>query len=180
MMRRARGSALIIVVVFLGIFAVAMAGVVRSTNTSARTAGNVAFKQAATQASEVALAAGESFVGALGAPDTAQANRYFQWYQTIDAQELPTTVNWTNVASTTVGNFTVQWVVERMCQPPPTSPARAFDASLDCMTVQGEQQGSQRAGSPSYSTGAAIYYRITARVTGPRNTESFVQTAVSR
>lgn len=175
--RGARGSALILVLVVLGVLAVAMAGVVRSTNTAARTAGNIAFKQAATQAGEVALAAAEAYVDTLVAAsaNAAVANVYFPTIQATDAAELPTTVSWGSVASTAVGPYQVQWVVERMC-----SVSAPTDPATQCMNLQASQMASQKAGTPSYSVAPAIYFRLTARVTGPRDTESFVQSAVSR
>lgn len=182
--RRERGSALILVIVVLGVLTVAMAGVVRSTNTSARTAGNIAFKQAATQVGEVALAAAEAYVDtfavststdATAAANVAVANRYFATMQPTDASDIPTTVTWANVPTTAVNGYQVQWVVERMCDA-----AVPVDPTTNCMNLQSMQQGSQRAGSPSYSAAPSIYFRLTARVTGPRDTESFVQSAVSR
>lgn len=175
MRKREAGSALILVLVVLGILGVAMAGVVRSTGTTVRVAGNAAFKQAATQASELSLSAAETYVNGISAPGTDVANRYFSTMQTTDAAELPTTVNWANVATTTAGNYNVQWVVERMC-----TVAAVTDAASQCMTLVASQAGSQRAHSPSYNGAPAYYYRITARVTGPRDTETFVQSAVSR
>lgn len=180
--QRQSGITLVVVLVVLAIFGVAIASIVRSSMATGRIASNVAFKQSSTQAAEFALSAAEQFVvtrASGGLTDTAVANQYFAILQTTDSSELPTTVNWSNVATTSVGSFTVQWVVERMCTavlntaPPP-------DPQTVCLTLQSNQQGSQRAGSPAYVGSPSIYYRITARVTGPRDTETFVQTAVSR
>jgi hypothetical protein len=49
-----------------------------------------------------------------------------------------------------------------------------------CMTSQLSQEGSRRVGSPSYSGTTAVYYRVTVRVRGPRYSESFVQSMLSK
>jgi type IV pilus assembly protein PilX len=173
--KRERGVTLIVVLIVIGVLLVANVALVRSMGTANRVAGNKAFKQAATQAAEVALNAGEQFVSALTAVDTSQSNRYFATMQPMDAAELPTTVNWANVAAAQVGNYQVKWIVERMCSVTPV-----IDSVTQCLSVQQSQQSSKRAGSPSYQGQNAIYYRITAQVVGPRSTESYIQSAVSR
>jgi hypothetical protein len=52
--------------------------------------------------------------------------------------------------------------------------------TAQCLTGQNQQSGSRRVGSPSYSGGTAVFYRVTVRVKGPRNSESFVQSLLSK
>jgi type IV pilus assembly protein PilX len=173
--KREQGVTLVIVLVVVGVVLVANLALMRSMSTVNRVASNKSFKQAATQAAEVGLRAAENYIAAIAAPDTAVANRYAAVMQASDANELPTSVNWTNVATTDVGNYDVKWVVDRMCDRTPVT-----DPITQCLGLQTTQQGSKKAGSPSYASTTAVYYRITVQVTGPRNIETYVQSAVAR
>lgn len=172
-MKRERGVTLIIVLVVIGLLLVANLALIRSMTTANRVTSNKSFKQGATQAGEVALADAEAFVNTLATPDTSQTNKYFATMQAMDTNELPTTVNWTSVVAEQVGNYQIRWIVERLCNVTPIT-----DPTTQCLSLQLTQAGSQRAGSPSYQGRASVYYRITSQVTGPRNTESYIQSAV--
>jgi type IV pilus assembly protein PilX len=172
---RQRGVTLVIVLVIVGVVLVANLALMRSMSTVNRVASNKSFKQAATQAAEVGLRTAENFISALTAPDTAITNRYAATMQAHDTNELPTTVNWASVATIDVGNYDVKWVVDRMCDRTPVT-----DPIAQCLGFQTTQQGSQKAGSPAYQGSSAVYYRITVQVTGPRNIETYVQSAVAR
>jgi type IV pilus assembly protein PilX len=172
---RQRGVTLIIVLIVIGVILVANVALVSSLTVSTRVVSNKAFKQAATQAAEVALAAGENFVQSISTRDTATTNRYWPTIQPVDSFDLPTTVDWANVPVSQVGSFQVRWVVERMCNVTPVT-----DAVTQCLGFQQSMQSSQRAGSPNYVGQVVVYYRITAQVIGPRNTESYIQSAVAR
>ena len=173
--RRERGVTMVIVLVVVGVVLVANLALMRSMGTVNRVASNKAFKQAATQAAEVGLRAAENYVGALTTSDTAVANRYASVMLATDTNELPTTVNWANVETTDVGNYDVKWMVDRMCDRTPVT-----DPITQCLGFQTTQQGSKKAGAPAYSGSTSVYYRITVQVTGPRNIEAYVQSAVAR
>ncbi len=115
MMRRQSGSSLIIVVILLVILMISALALVRSSETVGAIAGNVAFKQAATEAADTGLAAAGQWVTALANADTAVAGVYYATRQNVDVHGLPT-VNWTGVPAATVSNFRVQYVIERLCQ----------------------------------------------------------------
>ena len=150
----------------------------RSADTANLIAGNAAFKQAATQAAEVGLLAGAEFIDGLTDPDTATANRYYPTLQPDDANELPIGIAWASVPSTTVGNYQVQNVVERMCTVTPV-----VDILNDCagrIQAQSADGQSYSLGKGGHQRPPAVYYRVTVRVTGPRNSESLVQAAFAR
>lgn len=174
-MNRQQGASLIIVVILLVILMVSALALVRSSETVGAVAGNVAFKQAATEAGDVGIAAATNWLGALANADAAVAGVYYATRQNVDGYGLPT-IDWTPVPATSVNAFRVQYVIERLCQGPTpvTSPI------TQCLTNQNQQDGSRRVGSPSYSGGTAVYYRVTVRVKGPRNSESFVQSLLSK
>jgi len=174
-MKRQQGASLIIVVILLVILMVSALALVRSSETVGAVAGNVAFKQAATEAGDVGIAAANNWLGALTNVDAAVAGVYYATRQNVDGYGLPT-IDWTPVPEATVNAFKVQYVVERLCQ----GPTPVANLTAQCLTGQNTQAGSKKVGSPSYSGGTAVYYRVTVRVKGPRNSESYVQSLLSK
>ena len=82
-----------------------------------------------------------------------------------------------SLAQTTLGNNRVQWVVERMCN----APLPVSDVYSQCQVSQTQQTGSNRGGwGVAIQNDPVKYYRVTVRVTGPKSTEQFIQSLVSR
>jgi hypothetical protein len=75
-----------------------------------------------------------------------------------------------------LGNYTVQWVAERLC----TGALPVTDVHAQCQVSQTQQMTSAKAGSPMFQAPPIKYFRITARIVGPKGTEQFVQSLVSR
>jgi Tfp pilus assembly protein PilX len=171
MMRSQSGTSLIIVIILLVILMISALALVRSSETVGAIAGNVAFKQAATEAADTGIASANQWLVA----DSAVAGVYYATRQNVDAHGLPT-VDWTGVPAATVSNFRVQYVVERLCQ----GPTPITNLLGQCLTTENTQDGSRKVGSPSYSGTTAVYYRVTVRVQGPRNAESYVQSLLSK
>ena len=112
---------------------------------------------------------------ALANADSAAAGVYYATRQNVDAHGLPT-VNWAGVPATTVSTFRVQYVIERLCQ----GATPVTNVLSQCLTTESTQDGSKKVGSPAYSGTTAVYYRVTVRVQGPRNAESYVQSLLSK
>lgn len=174
-MKRQTGSSLVIVVILLVILMISALALVRSSETVGQVAGNIAFKQAATEAADVGVAAATNWLAAMANADAAVAGVYYATRQAVDAYGLPT-VDWTPVPASDVSTFRVQYVIERMCQ----GPLPVATPTSQCLTSQSNQDGSKKVGSPAYSGVAAVYYRVTVRVQGPRNSESFVQSLLTK
>lgn len=173
---RERGSALLITLIVMTLMVLASLSFSRSTNTANLIAGNTAFKQAATQAAEVGVDAAGQFIAGLADRETAQAGVYYSTQKAQDADELPLGIDWgSQVPRQQVGNFNVQYIVERMCSITPVT-----DPVTQCSGRTTAVRGSQKAGTPTMQGAPVIYYRTTVRVTGPRNAESLVQAAFSR
>jgi type IV pilus assembly protein PilX len=170
-----RGSSLIIVVILLVILMVSALALVRSSETMGAVAGNVAFKQAATDAADIGIAQATAWLAALANAEAAVAGVYYATQQNVDGYGLPT-VDWTPVPATAVNSFRIQYLVERLCQ----GPTPVANVTAQCLTNQNQQYGSRKVGSPSYSGTTAVYYRVTVRVRGPRNSESFVQSLLAK
>jgi len=173
LMHRQRGMSLLMVLVVLGISLVGALALLRSTEVSALVAGNVSFREAATQATDIGISQGAKALDATTNFDINVANAYFATRQPEDASGLPTSVNWATVPASTVGYYQVQHVVERLCQALPKD-----DPAANCMIRDGEAPGSNKAGSLVYKSPASVYYRITVRVMGPKQTAAFVQALV--
>jgi len=172
-MQTQRGMSLIIVLVVLAMVLVGALAMLRSSEVSSLVAGNVSFKEAATQATDIGISDAARALDAMTNVDSNIANVYFATRQAEDSYGLPTTVNWSVVPASAVGNYSVQHVVERLCQTTPVT-----DPLADCMVRDAEAPGSNKAGSPEYKNPASVYYRITVRVTGPKSASAFVQALV--
>jgi Tfp pilus assembly protein PilX len=98
---RQRGLVLMLVLIVLGILALAGAAVMRSVDTGNTIAGNHSFQQSALHASERAVADAMAFLPnrvAAGTSGSNLANRYFATRQTaLDARGFPANINWDNV-----------------------------------------------------------------------------------
>ena len=191
---RARGIALITALIVLLAMTLAGLGIVRSTFTSTRIAGNLAFQQAATQSADVGIEAAIAWlennragtrlhnhidigagelVGYFARREDPPAGQSWQTYwDTV----IATTARVNALPADGAGNQ-VSWVVHRLC-----------NAVGDPMSGVGCEATPELTGSESGSRGSGViwlmtpsqrYYRITARVDGPRNTVSFVQVVVA-
>jgi Tfp pilus assembly protein PilX len=175
MMRTQSGTSLIIVVILLVILMISALALVRSSETVGAIAGNVAFKQAATEAADTGIASATNWLAALTNSDAAVAGVYYATRQNVDAHGLPT-IDWAGVPAATISSFRVQYVVERLCQ----GPTPVANLLGQCLTSENNQEGSKKVGSPAYTGTTAVYYRVTVRVQGPRNAESYVQSLLSK
>jgi hypothetical protein len=173
--QRQAGMSLVIVLVALAMLLVGSVALLRSSEVSSLVAGNVSFKEAATQATDLGISSAAKTLSAITALDNNVLNSYFATRQVEDAYGLPSTVNWANVPTSTVGNYGVQYIIERLCTVTPVT-----DPSASCMVRDQAAPGSNKAGSLVYNNPASVYYRITVLVTGPKNATSFVQALVVR
>ena len=175
-MRRQRGSSLLMVLVVMVVLMLGTMAAIRSTESSSAIAGNAAFAAATKQAADVGMNAGAAYVIGLAAPEAAVANVYFPLRQAEDADGLPSSVNWTNVAQNTLGNYKIQYVVERLC----TGALPVTDPLAQCITETQPAAGSNKLGSDVYESPLTIVFRVTVRTRGPKNSESFTQALISR
>ena len=191
---RARGVALITALIVLLAMTLAALGIVRSTFTSTRIAGNLAFQQAATQSADVGIEAaiawletnragtrlhnhidigGGEPVGYFARREDPAAGVSWQTYwDTV----ITTTARVNTLPADDAGNQ-VSWVVHRLCNAigDPVSGV-GCEATPE---LTGGESGSKGSGVVGLLTASQRYYRITARVDGPRNTVSFVQVVVA-
>lgn len=200
-----RGVVLFIALIALVVMSLAAVALVRSVDTFNLVAGNLAFKQAATSSADAGVEAAIPWMAATNAAQVAlnkdpwldathafnvdaPANGYYSSIAT--PVDLAAASTWTSAASrpgtganfdtdgldSTTGN-TVRYVIQRVCRN-----ANQVLSSANCLfSDASEDNGSKRgrltydAGLGSGATSGSPIYRITARVTGPRNTVSYIQ-----
>ncbi|MCE1241777.1 hypothetical protein [Oryzomicrobium sp.] len=194
--KRERG--IVLLIALIGLFAMTMAGLalIRGVSTTNVIAGNLAFKQAALHAADngverAFLDLGNTFIGNMNTNQPANCTTNCTYYATTrktDANGIPyqeqfdvtatsTPINWASVATsqTVNGAFVTQYVIDRLCNGVTTT----TNIASTCYSGTSAGGGSKKVGSASFTNPQQIYYRITIRVSGPRNTISMTQAIVT-
>lgn len=192
--RRERGIVLVIVLIMLASMTLAAISLFRAVDTTVLIAGNLAFKQTTIMGTDAGIQDSIGVVSGFGAGilNNGGAAGYIPNQQNFDFTATDPTVpdfDWDNCLAAVpatcrqmtdgAGN-TVLWVMHRMCELPGSPLAvNCVRGTTDGTTggLQGASQGNAGTGGPLART-TQIYYRITTRVTGPRNTVSYAQAIV--
>lgn len=194
------GLVLIMVLIVLVAMTLASIAMVRSIDTSALIAGNLAFKQSGISSGDAGVDAAISWLTANGASLTADSpvNGYYATSQDcLDLTgngHIPNTCtslssfSWSDTSkvrtlSTDSAGNDVSYVIHRLCDE--AGALRGDKCTVDEGVSQG---GSSKGGTRPMltyqprswdSVGNRGYYRITVRIAGPRKNVSFVQAIVS-
>lgn len=200
-MRRSGQQGVILFVALIVLVAMSLAGValMRSVDSNVLIAGNLAFRQGATMAGDWGVEAARSWLEAnksgttleMDQPGVAGGTGYWaNWQQNTDLYGATSTTtddfNWDNavVVGTDAGGHEVRYVIHRLC----SAAGATTSGGVDC--VKGSSGGGAGAastgtkGAVTYGSAAlpgvsSTYYRVTVRVSGPRNTLSFVQAVLN-
>lgn len=188
--RKQRGVTLFITLIALVVMTLAAIGLVRSVDTGTLIAGNISFRQSGVLSGDLGMESAVTWLGAASAT-TLEANNpadgYYAadpcpanpalcadeaaYYQDrFDANEMKT------LAKDGAKN-TVSYIIQRMC----ANSGSATTASTYCVTSASTSvpEGSdQHVGNRQVEGPSRVYYRITARVAGPKNTVSYTQSIV--
>ena len=193
--RRARQAGVVLMMALIVLVAMTLAGIalVRSVDTSNLIAGNLAFQQSATNAGDAGTEAAVNWLQANNSGTTLFGNIYGQGYA-ASRQDPAAGQSWAGfwsavlvpagqvvtLAPDAAGN-TVSYTIQRLCNgvgdpttTGPFSPKCAVTQTLGALA-----SSSKTAGTVALIYSSQIYYRITARIAGPRNTVSYVQTIVA-
>jgi Tfp pilus assembly protein PilX len=185
---RQRGAVLFIALIVLVAMTLAGIAAVRSVDTTVQIAGNLAFKQSTTFGGDRAIETARTWLvaqtafGALFADITA--NGYFAATPTTGPglETAWRNYDWTNlslpVAGTDAAGNSARFVIHRLCNQ--TGDPNVVATGISCLTslTTTSSASSKGAGRSGVAGSSLNYYRVTARVTGPRNTISYVQTMV--
>lgn len=196
-----RGIVLVIALIVLVAMTLAGIALVRSIDSASLIAGNLAFRQSATNSGDGALEAAVTAISALTkAQLESNATGYYAFAPApagktdLTGAETPDNAaddfDWDANAATIAGSDTAgnraQYVVHRLCE----TGTVALDAKK-CATISAEPN---KANSPGIATkqktdkddpadrigNISGLYRVTVRITGPRNTHSFLQAIMAR
>jgi len=188
---RARQHGAVLFIALIVLVAMSLAGIalIRGVDTANLIAGNLAFKQNATHGGDWGVEEARTWLQSQSATtlynDDAADKHYFASMQSgLDftatdpsRPDFDWTNNSFNAGADPAGNQ-VRYVIHRMCD------IAGNPGSVNCVrtstggTADSTKGGSTYGGAALPST-SQIYYRITARVTGPRNTVSYVQVMVN-
>lgn len=196
--RRQTGAILFIALIVLVAMTLAGIAMIRSVDTALGIAGNMAFKQSSIQGTDRGVQAGFNWLITSSSGTTLQTSNPALGYFSSRAASEPDwfdSANWNSSVSLpnefgqvgnpdAAGNI-VRYVIHRMCNCADVP----YNANCAGSTVPnvcglyypssgGTAGGSMSVGSPIFEGIPQIYYRITTRVDGPRNTVSITQVTV--
>jgi hypothetical protein len=165
---------MLVTLVLLAVMLLGGMALARMTEVGTLASGNAAFRDAAIQASEVGINTALATTVGLVNEEVNDGGWYFAQAQgQVDG--LPN-VDWNAAPEIVVGSYRVRYVVERLCQGalPVTDPA------LQCLNRVPASKRSASSNSPQLDPPSVRQFRVTVRVTGPKDTRSWVQSLVTR
>ena len=180
-----------VALVVLIVMTLAGLAMLRQMSSGVSIAGNIAFKQGATAVADAGIEAGRAFMTGNALPDLdAAANGYYATWNTplplggtpdIDPASAAWAPMWNAVPDALVASSgNVRFIVQRLCSI--TGPS--FGGAQQCSDAIPKSGGGGSKGGGSYGTTPialmpAPFYRVTARVIGPRNTVSYTQVVMN-
>lgn len=200
-----RGVVLFIALIALVVMSLAAVALIRSVDTNTLIAGNLALKQSALVASDRGVETAldwleDQAVAAVDDPsvfnDDNAAEGYYSTYLLPDLDDpevLKDEDTWAEsqtafAAGTGISGGTesesgnnIRYIIQRMCRVPEPDTS---ELAADCLLGDAEVGTGSRGVKDSTKAGAKVdaqpspMYRITTRVTGPKNTFSYAQTFV--
>lgn len=199
--RKQRGVVLFFALIALVVMSLAAVALIRSVDTSTMIAGNLAFKQAATTSGDAGTENAITWLAATEAANKAAAvdvyantahtfnvtNAATGYYSNVDpALGLFADATWNAVTAIPPvidgsGN-TISYIIQRICrntnQVLSTANCLFSTAALDNNGKEIPLPQDICSGPGCPAAGQAPQYRITARITGPKNTVSYIQSFV--
>ena len=189
-----RGIIMIIALVIMAAMTLAAIALVRTIDTGILVAANLAFRQSATMAGDNGLRAGTTWLVTNSGGTTLHSNQFSAdnsyWANAQNAAPAfdPITYDWTsgsnshctaaNCAADAAGNVS-RYVIHRLCD------GAGNPIGVKCVrppatagSTNNSSKGVVSAGSLPMTATANAYYRISVRISGPRNTNSYVQAIV--
>jgi type IV pilus assembly protein PilX len=170
-----RGVTILIVLVLLSVMLLGGLALARMTEVGTLAAGNSAFRDAALHASEIGLNDVYAQVRGIGDEDVAVGTWYRPSMMATDANGLPV-VDWSTLPEIVVGQYSVRYVADRICE----GALPVADALRQCLVKQVPQLSSADASKETLDPPNAKQFRVTIRVTGPKNTQAWVQSMITK
>lgn len=190
--RRAQ-EGLVLFIALIVLVAMTLAGVslMRAVDTGLVVAGNMAFKQSAIMVADRGTQEAVRWLQTNSSGATLQTTNTGQGYFSsrpvvepnwFDAASWAQSVAVNGGAPDASGNV-VRYQIHRMCTQPDTAyngsnAGVANECALYFATGSAASGGSMAVGAPQFIGTPQLYYRVTTRVEGPRDTVSVIQTSV--
>ena len=171
---RQAGTSTLVVLVVLTVMLVGGLALARLTEVATLADGNVATANAAVQASELGVNTAFTAVRSLTNENANSGGWYFASMQQANAAGIPT-VTWSAAPEVVLGQYSVRYVVERMCKA-----VVLTDTLSQCLVKQIPQTSSAREGTEQLDPPNSRQFRVTVRVVGPKSTVAWVQAMVTR
>lgn len=194
---RQRGVILLMTLIALVVMTLAALALTRSADTTSIIAGNLAFQQSATQAADLGVEAAVDWLEARNGP-TLYASDTAHGYK-ASGQDPSSGQSWdafwtavlsnqkvTLATDSTTGN-TVSYAIQRLCYGANAEGNAPGAAGTGCFLSPGvcslgasggSMGGGGAMGCPKTANNQ-VYYRITVRIDGPRDTMNYVQAIVA-
>lgn len=186
--RHQQGVVLFIALIVLVAMTLAGIGLMRSVDTAVVATGNLAFRQSTLQGADRGIAAAASWLEAnKGGPTLQNSNSGSAYFSSRFAADpdWSDSASWAGSVTLAVdasGNV-VRYVINRMCTEANT-PYNGSNAGVPNQCglffppTAAATGGSLAVGAPNFQGIPQLYYRVTVRVEGPRNTVSIVQASI--
>jgi type IV pilus assembly protein PilX len=190
---RQKGVILVIALIVLVAMTLVALGTLRSVDTGSVVAGNLAFKQATLNGTDVPLDRAYRLLLAKGVLSTLNNDDLVNGYQSkqVDADWTDPT-SWSaaggafciNACAPDANGNIGSYIINRMCtlQNTPYNGMQGSVANECHMTIPlggGNTGSSMGVGANQFPGNPTVYYRITAKVQGPRNSVSIVQAFIA-
>jgi Tfp pilus assembly protein PilX len=195
--RRQDGVVMLVALIVLVVMTLAGIAMMRSMDTSTMIAGNMAFKQAATHASDTGIESAVAWLETNNAINNLDASITTVGYSASSGSNADYPLGevfWkklepagvchlnslgqgcvSNAEANANGNR-ISYMIQRLCQTPGDRNTAGCAAVAGTVSGGGQNEG---AGEERLEGSfAMVYYRITVRVEGPRNSISYVQSIV--
>ncbi len=179
MKRAQQGVTMVVVLILLTVMLLGGLAMARMTEVGTLASGNAAFRETSLQASEIGINSAFDDVRALADESVDNGNWYYAARQPTDpATGLPT-LDFDSVRRVTVGAYQVDYVVDRQCSGamPVTDPMRQCLLKIE---IDSKKPGCRGTGCQKLDPPTTRQFRITARVTGPKGTQVWVQALVTK
>ena len=185
-----RGMVLLMALIVLVAVMIAGIAMIRSVDTATLVSGNLAFQQAATYAADKGVEKALVMLKQKQADGTLDNNDPSNgYYASLRSTDSPASgQSWQEFWSSTLSGAAydvgadqfanhIYYVVHRQCANP--KPPGSGGLCVASPAVTKASGNAQEAGEVELQAASQIYYRITVRVSGPRRTESYVQSHVA-
>ncbi|MGQ0545945.1 MAG: pilus assembly PilX family protein [Betaproteobacteria bacterium] len=195
-LRRAQeGVVLFIALIVLVAMSLAGVALLRGVDTGTIIAGNLAFRQTSMHVGDLGVEAARAWLLAQPSTDLqtdkAGSSYFATWQANLDLlgnDPSKPDYDWSSSVPIPAGStyeppsgYTVRYVLHRLCEnsgDPTGSSANCVKVGGAAGTAASGTKGAAAYGTYAISVPTAAMYRITVRITGPRNSQSYVQATV--